>query len=268
MHQSQPDVRECHAGDVLSRRHAVAGLDIGGILDGLGQPLGNHLDGFGLEHIAHFPCAQRNQALDRVRQRIHAGRCGQTARHRKHQLGVDDRERRDVVRIDAYHFFDVLLVRNHVVDRHLGSRAGRRRQRDDGNRLFLRIGYALERHHVGELGVVDDDPDRLRGIHRRAAADRDHEIGSGRLERGDAGLHVLHGRVRLHFVENLVRNVRILQHGNHLIGYAELDQILVGHDQRLLVTALGNLFRDYLSRAGSEIGGLVENHSVSHNDYV
>lgn len=101
------------------------------------------------------------------------------------------------MRVDAHELAHALGIGDHVVDRDLGCGAGGDGNGDDRRTGVLRGRGALERAHILELGVRDDDTDGLGGIHGGAAADGDDAVRSARLESLDTMLHVLDGGIRL-----------------------------------------------------------------------
>jgi len=166
-------------------------------------------------------------------QGVHPGGDLQRGRHARHHVGVHDRDDRDVVGVDADELARVLHVGDDVVDRHLSSRAGRGGHRDDGHRRVLGVGHPLPAAHVGELGVGDDDPDRLARVLPRTAGDRDQAVGPRLGERLDPLLHRLDRRVGHHRVVDVVREAGIVQPSGDLGGDAVRDQHAVGDHQPL-----------------------------------
>ena len=234
VHDAQPDVRETHARDVLRLGHAVAGDGVAAVLDGIPQVRGDQLDGLQLEHVAHRPRPGRDIPFDGVRQGVHARSGRQPPGHRHHQFAVDHRAHRDVVGIDADHLLAVLLVGDDIVDRHLGRRPRGRRHGEGRHGAVLGVGHTLQRAHVGELGVVDDDAHGLGRVDRRTAAQRHHAVGARSLERLDALLHVADRGVGLDLAVNLIGNVRPAEHLLDLRGHAEPDEVFVRYEQHLL----------------------------------
>jgi len=261
---AEADVREAHARDVLAQGHALA--PVLRVLHGAAQMRGDEADGLEMEHVAHLPGTLGDEALDGVGQSVHAGRGGEAPRHGGHHLRVDDRDLGDVVRVDADEFALLLHVGDDVVDRDLGRGSGGGGHGNGEGGVVLRVGDALEAHHVGELGVLDDDADRLRGVHGRAAADGDDAVGPGGLERAHTGLDVFNGGVGLDVGVELVGDLRPVQHVQHLLGDAELHEIGVGADKGFFTAAGSQLMRDLGDRAGAVVRDGVENNAIGHSN--
>ena len=117
---------------------------------------------------------------------------------------------------------------------------------------------------VRELRVRQDDADALRRVHRAAAADRDDAVGLRRLRRLHAVLHVRDRRIRLDLRVDRVLHLRLVEEVRHLLRHAELDEIRIGEDDRLLEPARGELGDDGLHGARAVIRGFVEDDSVDH----
>ena len=155
-------------------------------------------------------------------------------------------------------------VGDYVVDRNLGSGTSSGGHGDGEYALVLGRSHALERAHIGELGVGDNHADGLSGIHGGAAADGDDVVGAAGLEGGYAGLYVFDGGVGLNVGVNLVSQTRAVQYVSNLLGYAELDQIGVGADKRLLNAMSLRLVGDYRNGALAMIRNTVKNYTISH----
>ena len=196
-----------------------------------------------MEHVRHLPRGLGRVSLDGVGQRVHAGRCRQSLGHRAHHLGVYDGDNGHVVRVDADEFALALDIGDDVVYRDLGCRTGGRRDGDDGNAGLFRVRNALERAHVGKLGVIYDDADGLGRVHRRAAADCDEIVGSRRLEGCNTLNNVFDGRVGLNLGINRVLKPRLVQNVGHMGDNAVLYKRRTAADQRLFEAA-----RLYLAR--------------------
>ena len=76
-------------------------------------------------------------------------------------------------------------------------------------------------------------------------------------------LHVFDGGIGLNVRVKLVFDARFFQQVRHLLRNAELHQIGVRCDKRLLETAAFDLFRDRLDRARAMVRGFVE-HELVH----
>ena len=264
---AQANVREAHAGDILTKSHALAagaGLAGLGLGNGVAQVLADQLDGLKVEHVGELPSALGGVALDGVGQSVHAGGSGQAGGHGSHHVGVDDGDLGGVVGVDAHELADLLGVGDDVVDGHLSSGTGGRRHGDGEHGVVLSGSNALEAADIGELGVVDDDADGLGSVHRGAATDGHDSISLGGLEGLDAVLDVLDSGVGLDLGVEAPSDAGGIELVGHLSGNAKLDQIGVGADEDLLVAATLELAGDLLDGAGTMIRNGVENETISH----
>ena len=75
-------------------------------------------------------------------------------------------------------------------------------------------------------------------------------------------LYVGNGGIGLHITEQLVRNIVFLEHFDYLVGHMETDQVLVCHKESLLETSSGHFYGDIRPTSRTEIGCLVQNHSI------
>ena len=263
---AESDIRECHAGNILGKSHILSRGHILAVFGRGTKVLGDPFNRLNLEHIRKRPCALGDVALDRVGESVHTGSGGQSLRHRRHQLGINDRKGGNVVRVDADHLTSGLFVGDDIVDRNLRRSTCGGGQCDDRNALFLGIGNAFQRDDVGKLGVIRHDGDALRRIDGRTAADRNDKIRTRREECGNARLHVLYRGIGFEIRENLIRS--IAEFLRHEVDGTEFQKVVVGNDQCLAITASFNLSRDLSSCAGAEIRGFIEDKSVSHNKYA
>ena len=264
---AQANVGEAHAGDILTKSHALtagAGLAGLGLGDGVAQVLADQLDSLKVEHVGELPGALGGVALDGVGQSIHAGRSGQAGGHGSHHVGVDDGDLGGVVGVDAHELADLLGVGDDVVDGHLGSSTGGRRHGDGEHGVVLSGSNALEAADIGELGVVDDDADGLSGVHGGAATDGHDSVSLGGLEGLDAVLDVLDGGVGLNLGVEAPSDAGGVELVGHLGGNAKLDQVGIGADEDLLVAATLELAGDLLDGAGTMIRNGVKNETISH----
>ena len=128
-------------------------------------------------------------ALDRVREGVHAGRRGDRRRQAEHELGVDQRDVRSDQRRAADVELDLpVVVGDHRPQRHLAARARRRRDCDERRHALAISGRAPALVVEDRAAVLRDDADRLRGVHRRAAAEADEPVapfGSGTARHRD-----------------------------------------------------------------------------------
>src|SRR5699024_6536959 len=158
-----------------------------------------------------------------------------------------------------------LHVGDDVVDGHLGGGACGGGHSNGEHRVLLGGGDALQRAHIGKLGVIDDDADGLGGVHGRAAADGHDAVGPGSLEGRHAVLDVLDGGVGLDLAVHSVGKARGVQQGGDLAGHAEADQVRVRADESLLVAPRGQLGHDVLDRAVAVVRDGVQYNAVSHS---
>ena len=264
---AQANIGEAHAGDILTKSHALAagaGLTGLGLGDRVAQVLADQLNGLKVEHIGELPSALGGVALDGVGQSVHAGGSGQAGGHGSHHVGVDDGDLGSVVGVDAHELADLLGVGDDVVDGHLSSGTGSRRHGDSEHGMVLGGSNALEAADIGELGVVDDDADGLSGVHGGAATDGHDSVSLGGLKGLDAVLDVLDGGVGLDLGVEAPSDAGGVELVGHLSGNAKLDQIGVGADEDLLVATTLELAGDLLDGAGTMVRDGVENETISH----
>ena len=265
---AQANVGEAHAGDVLGKRHALAagaGNAALGFRHGVAQVLGDELDGLEVEHVRHLPGALGGVALDGVGEGVHAGGGSKAGGHGGHHLGVDHGDLGSVVGVDADELADLLHVGDDVVDGDLGRGAGGGGHGDGEHGVVLGGGDALERAHVGELGVGDDHADGLGGVHGGAAADGHDGVGLGSLKGLNTVGDVLDGGVGLDVGVYAVGDAGLVEQVGDLCGDAELHQVGVGADEHLLVTAALELARNLGDGAGPVVGDGVENNAIGHD---
>ena len=127
---------------------------------------------------------------------------------------------------------------------------------------MLGVGHTLQRAHVGELGVVDDDAHGLGRVDRRTAAQRHHAVGARSLERLDALLHVADRGVGLDLAVNLIGNVRPAEHLLDLRGHAEPDEVFVRYEQHLFKAPLADLVGDHRAAPCAVVRRLVQYDAV------
>ena len=264
---AQANVGEAHAGDILTKSHALAagaGLTGLGLGDGVTQVLADQLNSLKVEHVRELPSTLGSVALDGVGKSVHTSGSGQAGGHGSHHVGVDDGDLGGVVGVDAHELADLLGVGDDVVDGHLGSGTGGRRHGDGEHGVVLGGSNALEATDIGELGVVDNNADGLGGVHGGAATDGHDSVSLGGLEGLDAVLDVLDGGVGLDLGVEAPCDAGGVELVGHLSGNAKLDQIGVGADEDLLVAATLELAGDLLDGAGTMIRDGVENETISH----
>lgn len=178
-----------------------------------------------MEHVRKLPGSLRRIAFDGVGQSVHAGCSGEPLRHGGHHVGIDYSVSRNVVLVDADKLPLPVRIRDDVIDRDLGSGAGRRGNGDGLHGVILRGRYAFEREDVGKFRVCDDDADGLGCVHGRAAADGDDGIRAGCLEGGYAVLDILNRGIGLDFGIYAVGNLCLVEKVRDLGGDAELDEV-------------------------------------------
>ena len=267
MVDTQADIGEAHAGDILAKGHALtagAGLTGLGLGNGVAQVLADQLNSLKVEHVGELPGALGGVALDGVGQSVHTSGSGQAGRHGSHHVGVDDGDLGGVVGVDAHELADLLGVGDDVVDGHLGGSTGGRRHGDGEHGVVLSGSNALEAADISELGVVDDDADGLGGVHGGATTDGHNSVSFGGLEGLDAVLDVLDRGVGLNLGVEAPSDAGGVELVGHLGGNAKLDQVGVGADEDLLVAATLELTGDLLDGAGTMIRDGIENETISH----
>ena len=158
-------VRESHSRYILSHSHSIPSYRILGVFYSNRQIAVDHFYGLDFEHIRELPCSFRDEALDGVSHSVHTCGSRQSLRQRIHQFGIHDSHTRDVVRIHAYHLSLTRLVDDDIVYCRFGSCSGCCRQRDDRQRLLLRVSYTLQSDDIAEFGVVHHNADAFRRVH-------------------------------------------------------------------------------------------------------
>lgn len=144
------------------------------------------------------------EALDRVRHRVQAGRAGHLGRQRhgdgRVKDGVIGHELVAVTRGDLALIFHVV---HDGGKGHLRAGAGGRRDADERD---ARVGVQLRADRRGVIaagaGVGDEHACDLRGIHAAAAADGDADIGTLRAAERGGLFDGMHGRLDLHLIIN------------------------------------------------------------------
>ena len=257
MYHAQTHVGECHTGHVLTQGHALAAIGV--VLHSLAQALGDEFHSLDIERISQFPGSQGGVTLDGVGKGVHTGSGGQALGHGAHHVGVNHSHHGDVVRVHAHELAALGLIGNHVVDGGLSSGAGGGSHSNHGHALVLGGGKTLQAHHIGELGVVDDDADSLGCVLGRTTTDGNHIISTGGLESLHTGGHHIHAGVGLHLVVNLVCATGGVQQSGHLGNHAELHQISIGHNQSLGETTALHFGHNSLHSTVAVVARLVQN---------
>ena len=248
VHDAEEGVREGHAGHRRGVRHLLAGLRVRRLRDrrvvALRQVLEDVLQGLDGEAVGVARRHHRGVGLEGVGDGVDARRARQAGRRHHLDVGVDDRHLRHQLVVGERILHARLLVGDDGERRHLRARAGRGRDRDEvGLLAHLRervdaLADVHEAHrHVLEvaLRVLVEDPHDLRGVHRRAAADRDDHV---RLERGHelgALLRAGEGRVRRDVGERREHDALLLERGLDRLGVAVRVEEAVGDDEGLLL---------------------------------
>ena len=131
--------------------------------------------------------------------------------------------------------------------------------------MLLGGSNALQRTHIGELRVVDDDADGLCGVHGGAAADGHNAVSFCCLESSHAVLHIGDGGVGLDLAVHAVSETGSVQQVGDLLGDTELDQVGVRADESLLVAASGQFGNNVLDGTVAMVRNAVQNNTISHN---
>ena len=217
------------------------------------------------EHVAHCPGSRSDVALDGVCEGVQTGGCCKSLRHAHHQLAVDNRADRNVVRVHADHLLAVFLICDDIVD--CNFRSCSRSGRDSESRHSLVSGRcsSFERTYVSEFRVVEYDADCLGCVHRRTAAEGDHAVSSGGLEPLQTVQDVLDCRVRLDFAVDFVWDRGALEHILDHCGDTELHEVLVGHEQCFPESALLDFVGDGSAASRSVVRGFVKDDSFHYS---
>ena len=264
VHQAEADVGVGHAVDVSGQAHRLDGVRIA--VGGGPQVRGDHLDGAQAQGVAQLPGTGGDVALDGVRQGVQSGGHLEGAGHRVHEIGIDDGDHRDVVRIDAHELPLIRRVGDDVVDRGLRRRPGGGGHADDGHPRVLRGRQALQAQDVLEFGVGGDHRDGLARVLRGAAAQTDEDLGAGCAEGGQARLDLLNGRIGGDVGEDLPGDAGGIEKVGDARGRAVVGQDRVGDDECPGQAAACDLLGNGGNRATTEVAGLVEDHAVGHED--
>ena len=159
-----------------------------------------------MEHIRKFPRSAGDVTLDRVRERVHAGRGCKPFGHRTHHIGVYYGDDGYIVHVYADHFSVFFGVGYNVVYGNFRRGSRSRGYGDYGYAFILSRRNAFERTDVCEFGVVYDNADCFGRIDGRAAAYGDYAVRAAFFEGFHARLYVLYGRVgfdiRIYFVRD------------------------------------------------------------------
>ena len=204
-------------------------------------------------------------ALDGVGQSVHAGGGSQTLGHGGHHIGVNHSDLGDVVGIDADELALLLDIGDDVIDGDFGRSTGGGGHGDGEDGVLLGGRDTFQRADIRELRVVDDDADSLCGVHGRAAADGHDAVCLSSLEGRHAVLHIGDGGVGLDLAVHSVGKVCRIQQVGDFLGHAELDEVGVGADERLLVAAGGQFGNDVLDGTVAMVGNGIQYDTISHN---
>ena len=263
VNNAQTHIGEAHTGDILAQSHTLAALL--GVLDSTTQVLADQLDGFQMEHIGNDAVTLGDVALDGMGQSVHTGGGGQALGHRGHHIGIDNCNLRDVVGIHADELALLLHIGDDVVDGDFSSSAGSGGYCDGEHSVLLGGSNALQRTHIGELRVVDDDADSLCSVHGGAAANGHDAVSLGNLEGSHAVLYVGDGGVGLDLAVNSIGKACSIQQVGDLFGNTKFDQVGVGADESLLVATGGQLGNDVLDGTVAMVRNAVQNNTIGHN---
>ena len=177
---------------------AKAGLEVGAVGDGLGEPLREVAHGLKRIHVAHEVRTLADIAFDGVKERVKALVGRKRGRYGDHQLGVDDRKLREAPRMADADLFPRFGIGDDAARVDFAARARSRRDRHKRKRIVFKglapAGAALD--VVPKLaGIRGHEPRDLGAVHDGAAAERDEEVAPfglhalGHLhDRGDRGI--------------------------------------------------------------------------------
>ena len=201
--------RERQAGVRRRQRHLLARREIPAVPVRDAQVLVDHADRRERHPIRVAGRPLADECLDGVGQRVHAGCRGHMTRQPGHQRGIERGHRRHETRVGDHQLLVGLRVRNHGGHGHLGPSARGGRHRVDRCRRVqpLEIPDQLPRM----LPVRDCQRNRLRRVHRRAAAERHDGIAALLLVERDPLLDQRDRRIRRDRVEHDVRRAALGQ---------------------------------------------------------
>ena len=116
-----------------------------------------------------------------------------------------------------------------------------------GGRSALSISEPLQR---GEINPFARKRGRraLRGVDDRAAADGHEPVAAALRVKTRRLVHHVQRGIGRHLVEHLVGHAGGVEHARELGRHAQLHQALVGHDERALHAAVGQLARQLVQR--------------------
>jgi hypothetical protein len=174
--------------------------------------------------------ARREVTLDAVRERIHAGRGGETRRERKRQLRVAESHVRACMHAAKAQGWRVRLRMDAAAEGDLRTGAGGGRNRDQRHQV------ALNERRVQQVvdeaaALAREDPQGLAGIEHRAAANRDDAIAGTRAVGQQGTVHAGDGGVFRNAVEHARRRSAAAGCADAL-GHAETGQPGIREDQR------------------------------------
>ena len=215
---------------------------------------------FQRDALGHRVVEGRGIGLKAMRQRVHAGACGDEFGHADSQCRVADGDDGQQFGVED----DLLLVGDRVGQNaraaHFRTCPSCRRHGDD-RRDFGAIGagepivdvfqipdgkvFALMRHQGNHLAKVQ----------RRAATKADHPVMATRQIDGDAVGHVFLVRVWVHFREDGGAKTCGFQHGDGVRRDRQGGQRLVGDKERLFHTCGGAMLGQLSDAADAEFDG-------------
>ena len=199
-----------------------------------------------------------------MRQRVHTGGGGQPFGHARHHIGVDKRNNGNVVHVYANHFAVLFRVGNDIVNGNF--RGGTGGCRHGKNRFCFVFGRrnTLKAADIIKFRVRRDNTDRLSGVHRAAAADRNQIIRAGGFESVHAVLAVFNGGVGFNIGINFISQPFAVENVRNLFGHTEFQKVRVRADKCFLKTAANRFVSNVCDCALAMIGSFVQYKSVCH----
>jgi len=171
-------------------------------------------------------------------QRIHAGRRADVRRQPGHQRGVERGHQRHQLAIDhrGLRLCRGIGDHGHDGDFRTGTRSGGYRIDRQRRQFDLEIPDQIGNRR----GVGNARGDDLRGIHRRAAADREHRIAAIAARQRHTGLDLPVGGIGFHPVIHGTRHAVRFESLPQRPDQTELHQHRIGHDQHLAGAKIGH----------------------------
>ena len=249
--QHQSHLVKANARNGRSQTHAAPRLKVAAVRIGPAQIFCDEPHRVQVQRVGEWVCVTGQICLQRMRERIDAGRSRHLRRHRKAQLRVEDRDcgAHQIVR-DAV-LEARFLVRHDEAAVHLAARAGRRRDQDRRQRR-MRDGLSMEviertpavRHQHGDA--------RCR-VKRAAAAESKHAVAAQLPRQRIAVIDHRIARIFRHVVVDRVPHVRApVQNRCDLFHNAGAAQHFVGAEQQIPDAEPRQLLRQAPPRPGPE----------------